>query len=781
MRATIGYTATLLICCLASSLAAQNNNAPWIAYPSANNDVYGVYHFRKKITFQAKPATLVIHVSADNRYNLFVNGSRVAYGPAKGDLTTYKYDVVDIAPYLKQGDNVVAAQVHNAGKDKPLALLSAQTAFMLRPEDPAFKVLQTDSSWKSFLNKAHEPVSYYEMLFKERWFYGFYACGPGDRVDFSKFPWGWESPEFDDSKWLSAEVLHFEGKAPWNLVARNIAMMDNHTEHPARIRSSEHVTGVLGFAEGKTTLHVAANTKATVLFDYGYFTMGYPQLVVDKGRQSKVKIKYAEALYERVNVKAHRDSVRNLTMYGVWDEFVADGQRRMFRPLWKRAFRYVLLEIETGAEPLEVVSFVSEYSGYPYPEMATFVSSDSELNTIFDVCQRTLRMCSGETYYDTPYYEQLSYGGDNCPIGNNSMYNSTDDRLFKEVMRLYPQSENKETGLFKSAYPSRFDFDMGSWSMAWILSLHDYYFTRGDKEFVKQFVPKIEGVLNFYHRHLDESIGILGTIKSQNFMDWSIAKGSIPRSNENEEIIHSVMLTLFYTYALDCTGRLFDAIGAPDKATAWRKESARVKEAVKRVAWNDERKLFSDYPDQSSYSQHTNILAILTNLVPSAEQAAMLDRILTYREFDEYASSYFSFYLFRAMQQTGRGDLFLQHLGHWQSFLQRGLTTTGETGFPAHDRSDCHAWSAHPSYYMLSIVAGIEPASVGFDEVKIAPHLGNITSLKAMVPHPKGKIAVEYTVRNGKLRGVIVLPDGLTGKWEYNGVRKDLKPGVNKI
>jgi alpha-L-rhamnosidase len=58
--------------------------APWIAYPTASVTDYGVYHFRKTINVDKIPEKLVVHVSADNRYNLLVNGERVCYGPAKG-------------------------------------------------------------------------------------------------------------------------------------------------------------------------------------------------------------------------------------------------------------------------------------------------------------------------------------------------------------------------------------------------------------------------------------------------------------------------------------------------------------------------------------------------------------------------------------------------------------------------------------------------------------------------------------------------------------------------
>ncbi|MEL6194468.1 MAG: hypothetical protein AAFR66_20580, partial [Bacteroidota bacterium] len=332
-----------------SQLYGQELTEPtWISYPSANNTQYGVYHFRKKATFDQVPEKLVLYISADNRYHFLVNGQRVCYGPAKGDLKTYKYDIVDIAPFLQEGENILSATVYNAGKDMAMSMFSIQTAFMLRAEDEAFSSLNTDENWKVFHNTAYEPVSYYEMLFKERWFYGYYACGPGDKVHAANYPWGWEALHFDDSQWDSAEKLVFEGGSPWKLVPRNIPFMDSYIERPKKIRKTSGIPVSNGFIAGKNSIRVPPNTKATILLDYELFTMGYPELSTDKGAGSRIQVNYAEALYEKVNLKAHRDSVNDLTMYGVFDIFKPDGKERTFRPLWKRAFRYIQLSVETA-------------------------------------------------------------------------------------------------------------------------------------------------------------------------------------------------------------------------------------------------------------------------------------------------------------------------------------------------------------------------------------------------------------------------------------------------
>jgi alpha-L-rhamnosidase len=172
----------------------------------------------------------------------------------RGDLKTYKYDIIDIAPFLNTGENVLAALVYNAGKDKPMSLLSAQTAFFIKSEDDEFQWINTDDSWLTYKNPAYEPVSYYEMLFKERWFYGYYACGPGDDVDASKYPWGWENIDFDDSNWQQAEVLTFDGNTPWNLAPRNIPFMADHKISPKSIRLTEGTEIPADFLKGKNCL-----------------------------------------------------------------------------------------------------------------------------------------------------------------------------------------------------------------------------------------------------------------------------------------------------------------------------------------------------------------------------------------------------------------------------------------------------------------------------------------------------------------------------------------------
>jgi len=143
------------------------------------------------------------------------------------------------------------------------------------------------------------------------------------------------------------------------------------------------------------------------------------------------------------------------------------------------------------------------------------------------------------------------------------------------------------------------------------------------------------------------------------------------------------------------------------------------------------------------------------------------------------ASYYFRFYLARALDHAGMADEYLKTLDPWRELLPLHFSTWPEQ--PGETRSDSHAWSAHPIYDLLTLVAGIEPASEGFASVRIAPHLGPLEHLSATFPHSQGDIKVNYQRTSAGLSATVTLPGILTGAFEYKGKSWELKPGANHI
>ena len=69
-------------------------------------------NFRKEFHLDSKPVDpVLIKVSADTRYRLFINDRSVSFGPCKSYTATWSFETVDISPHCVPGKNVLAARV----------------------------------------------------------------------------------------------------------------------------------------------------------------------------------------------------------------------------------------------------------------------------------------------------------------------------------------------------------------------------------------------------------------------------------------------------------------------------------------------------------------------------------------------------------------------------------------------------------------------------------------------------------------------------------------------
>jgi alpha-L-rhamnosidase len=107
--------------------------------------------------------------------------------------------------------------------------------------------------------------------------------------------------------------------------------------------------------------------------------------------------------------------------------------------------------------------------------------------------------------------------------------------------------------------------------------------------------------------------------------------------------------------------------------------------------------------------------------------------------------------------------------------------TWAETSDLANTRSDCHAWGASPNIEFYRTILGIDSDGPGFSKVKIEPHLGEIANIGGVIPHPQGKISVQYKSENNKWNVAIELPKTVTGTLVWKGKSMSLKAGANQF
>lgn len=754
--------------------------ARWITCPGVSLTDFGVYHFRKSFQLKNQPEKFIIHVSGDNRYRLFVNGKEVCNGPARGDLAHWHFETIDIAEKLKAGKNVLSAVVWNFGEYQPLAQMSLKTAFIVQGNGDAEAIVNTEDSWKVIKNAAYQsPAARPPRT----------VVGPGEIVYSEKYPYGWEKVDFDDASWLKARVLSRgtpDGQFTswdWNLIPRKIPFMEYKFQRIAEVERTENIEVDNRFPAGDAPVVIPRNREVKILLDQIYLTTAYPELIVSGGKGASIKIDYAEAMADANGIKGNRNETDDKTMLSYYsDLFWPDGtQNRHYQPLWFRTYRYMELTVKTADDPLTIHDLYGYFTAYPFEEKARFKSDNPNLQKIWDVGWRTARLCAGETYYDCPYYEQLQYVGDTRIQALISLYVAEDDRLMRNAIEQFHHSL-LPMGLTQSRYPSQQPQVIPPFSLIWIYMVHDYWMHRDDAAFVEQQLNGVRNVLHWYEQQIAEN-GMLGPMDWWNFVDWSFGpfNGLVPIGGtpNGARDGNSSIITLQYVDALQKASELFWNFGDNALAAHYNKLSASLIQKTAALCRDSEKGLIADTPEKETFSQHANMLAILTGMVKGEESTELFHRMLASEEITE-ATFYFKYYFFRAMNKAGLGNEYIRFLEPWSDMLDIGLTTFAEKPEPT--RSDCHAWSAHPNYDMLATICGITPASPGFKTVRIAPHLGRLKFIEGTMPHPKGNISVDLKkVGESELQGEIVLPEGLTGQFIWNGKTVTLSDGKKKI
>jgi hypothetical protein len=753
--------------------------AGWIAVPGAPPEAYGVYLFRRNFVLGAKPQRFMVHVTGDNRYQLFVNGERSVWGPARGDLFHWRYETVDIARQLRVGLNTLAALVWNEGQYRALAQISNRTGFLLQGDGPAEQLVNTGRDWVCFHDAAYEPLPISNEDRVEYW-----ALGPGDRVDGTKHPWGWETPEFNDSRWSKPAVLSpgsprfgNDGPNAWMLVPRPIPVM---AEEPQPLDVVRERQGMERTSDGKWT--VPAQAKARLLLDNRVLTTAFPEITVSGGRGAKVILKTIEGPRgpKKYGPKPHRDNVEGALLVGPTDSWTTDGgTKRLLRPLFWRTFRYVEVRVETQGEALQIDGIRSVYTGYPFRRQATFQGGGSDLQQILEIGWRTARLCAHETYVDCPFYEQLQYVGDTRIQALVSVYNSGDHRLMRNAIEQIDSSRTAECATYSRA-PSALQQYIPPFSLWWIGMLHDYWWYIDDAKFVQSMLPGVRAILTFFSSHQEEN-GHLRRMPWWNYIDWVPREvwpsSSGPANGERMSAIHELQLLLGYQWATD----LEAALGNKALGEQFAKAAAQLTATLRRDYWDAERGLFRDTADGQYFSQHGNSLAVLAGLTEGAEATRVMERTLSDASLAP-ASIYFTYYVRLAMRKAGLGDRYLSMLDRpWRWAMSYGFTTWPERDSPS-TRSDCHAWGSSPNIEFFRTVLGIDSAAPGFARVLIEPHLGSLKKASGQVPHPKGAINVEYAVSDsGVLEASISLPASVTGEFEWRGKRHPLASGGNRI
>ncbi len=775
----------MMMQCFAFKVHAQKTDAPahawsanWIAMHHDIGTEYGIYYFRKSITLDRKPASFKVHVSADNRYKLYVNEKLVSLGPARGDNYYWNYETVDIAPYLTEGKNTIAALVFNEAQFRPVAQISFRTGFVLQGDTKAEDIINTNTTWKCTRDSAYKPYPGYFPLMASK----------GEIVDMRKTISNWKAANFNDSDWSLADNLNDaqqkgngDGFGPM-LVLSPLPQMELSNQRISSLRQAEGITVPAGFPKARVPLVVPPNSTVKLLLDQDTLTNAYISLNFSGGQDATMLLRYAETLYENGKQgrrKGNRNEVEGKYFFGRADSVISNGKSdQSFTTLYWRSFRYIQLTVKTGDKPLTINDLYGTFTGFPFKLKATLNTANQELKDILAIGWRTARLCAIETYFDCPYYEQLQYIGDTRIQAMVSYYNAGNDTLARNAINQIDHSRLPE-GITQSRWPSNSNQIIPGFSLWYIGMLHDYWMYRNDPDFVKSKLVSERAILDFFSKY-QQADGSLKNVPFWTYEDWVNGHGwdfGMPQKNKDG---NSALIDLQLLWAYQWSAEMESRLGMPAFAASYSAKAVQLANTIRKKYWSEPKQLFAETPDKNSFSQHTNSLAILTGAAPKEKWTAISKKILADTSLAQ-CSIYFKYYMHMALTKAGLGNGYMSWLDTWRDDMKLSLTTWGEEPDPQHTRSDCHAWGASPNIEVYRTLLGIDSELPGFQKIRITPRLGDITNISASMPHPNGKIDVAYKLSGAKWNINISLPEKTSGTLAWKGKDYVLKAGRNML
>ena len=766
----------------------------WIHCPEVTTPPF-VVAYRRQFTVE-QDTTFRIHVTADERYELFLDGARIGRGSERGDPRNWFFETYDLD--LHAGQHMLVALVWTLGAASPISQMSVHPGLLVAPQEDEYQPLLGTgvAAWEAKLLDGYQFVNTARRN-------TYFAVGSTMVMDGNQIPWGFErgagdgwrpvvtlGPGANGSARFDYPPLHLlkpatlppmlDQPCPPGTVRSITAPPDENTA-TIMIRQPDHIEaeqeGWTALLQDQQPLTIPPETRRRVIIDLENYYCAYPELVVAGGSGSMLRLAWTEALYNEpeARTKGNRNQIDNKYFIGLYDTFLPDGGAgRSFRPLWWRCGRYMELVLTTTAAPLTIERVALHETRYPLEMETSFAASDPRMEQVVPIMVRALQMCAHETYMDCPYYEQMMYTGDTRLEALATYVISRDDRLPRKALRMFDASR-LPGGLTQSRYPSREAQMIPPFSLWWVAMVYDYALWRDDMATVRDLMPGVRAVLDRYHSFVNAD-GLVEAPPGWNFMDWVTEwRGGVPPDGElGVSGVVNWQLALVLTMA----AQLETWVGEEALAARARSRAETLVSKLIERFWDEGRGMFADDMAHQHFSEHTQCIAILSGLLDPARQARVADGLLHSADLAR-ATIYFSHYLLETYTALGRMDALFERLQLWLDLPRQGFTTTPEQPEPS--RSDCHAWGAHPLFHFFASIMGIRPDAPGFRHVAIRPQLGELTAISGTLVHPRGQITADLRVEQGKLTGEITLPDGVEGSLIIGDRATPLTSGRNSV
>ena len=457
----------------------QNTTGVW-----ANKDEYS--YVRKEAKLGGSPIVRArAYVSADQQYELYVNGSMAAKGEAYAYPDSQYYETTDITHLLKAGKANVFGIIYGwqgPGKGRPEGTPGVIARMTVLHANGAVDVITTDGTWE---------------VLPGAWLPGVQRDEEGDPVDYTENingpaePIGWDKAGYRTLGWQPATIIGPHPTAPWTHL---VSVRTRIVYEPV------HAVSVSRLASG------------AIVADFGKVYAAIPSVTFNHGLPGRRVTMHAGYLLDRSGDVSTTMGTQHTNMSYSYVERGSGGET--FRPFDYLGFRY--LQIDDPGETLTTKSILvlARHDAVPDQNAGTFTSSDKTVDAVFDLGRHSALFTMQEQFVDTPTREKGPWLGDGANESETAMDAFGETNLTRKDLLEFAQSQARfwPNGAINKIYPTALgaqEIPQGTaYYPEWVWQ---YWIHTGDRALLTALYPVVVKVSDFFWSNIGSS-GLVGTI-----------------------------------------------------------------------------------------------------------------------------------------------------------------------------------------------------------------------------------------------------------------------------
>ena len=649
--------------------------------------------FRKEITLDAMPNNIPAWISADMKYRLWINGKLASRGPA--DIGR---DYAGGSTHRWFYDYRDLAPFFQKGRNVIAAEVFRKGPGGVSRGQPAFLfeaqadklTIKSDATWRAIPSNGGMA--------------------------------NWQAPDFNSDSWPAA------------IAVQNIWEPVVASEIPPLMEARYPAAHIEGLPEKKVFTN---DGSFKVVFDR--VLSGFPQVKVKGGKGA------------RVTLKAHASAAFVLGGGG-------GGEETLEHPFMTEIVPAFTVELKHVTEPVEILDAGAVFTSQPVEYRGTFECSDESLNRIWKVSRWAVQICLQTHHLDSPnHQEPISDPGDYLIEAMVNHYAFAQPWLTRQDVR-------KFAWLLKDEKYHNFHT---SYSIGWLQMLMDYYDYTGDQSLVDEMAPYVHELLDTYATWRGKN-GLISEAPNYMFMDWVTIGGF--GCHHPPAVIGQGYLTAFYYHGLAMAARVAAIMGDTARVAKYARRRNEIAEAFNRELWVPEKGLYRDgKPFQTSvkpskwlpadkdietFSPHVNLLAVLYDLAPKKQHAAITEKVLAEKPLN--TQPWFMHWVFQALDHANLFENYgTEQMRRWQ------IVPETQSFREMWERGDLsHGWCSTPLVQMSARILGVTPTTPGFKTLAIRPSLCDLIWAKGTVPTPNGDVTVAWKRMGEMLQLDVTLPAG---------------------